>query len=89
MLTVEAMGKKIVTIEGIKNAPVQKSFVENVAFQCGYCTSGFLMVCHSLSKQYPKPDECVIEEWLQSNLCRCTGYDEIKNAVNLIINGDL
>jgi|SRR5699024_257435 len=85
MLTVEAIGKKITTIEGLKDAPVQKAFVENFGFQCGYCTSGFLMVCHSLSKLEPKPDEFIIEEWLQSNLCRCTGYDEIKSAVNSIV----
>lgn len=85
MLTVEALGRKITTIEGLKNAPIQKAFVENYGFQCGYCTSGFLMVCHSLSKLEPKPDEYIIEEWLQSNLCRCTGYDEIKNAIHSII----
>lgn len=85
MLTVEAIGKKITTIEGLNDAPAQKSFVENFGFQCGYCTSGFLMVCHSLSKLEPKPDDYIIEEWLQSNLCRCTGYDEIKNAVNSIV----
>ena len=85
MLTVEAIGKKIITIEGLKDAPIQKSFVENYGFQCGYCTSGFLMVCHGLSKLDPKPDTYIIEEWLQSNLCRCTGYDEIKNAINSIL----
>jgi len=86
MLSVEAIGKKILTVEGLKDAPIQKSFVENWGFQCGYCTSGFLMVCHSLSKLKPKASEEVIEEWLQSNICRCTGYDEIKDAINSIIN---
>lgn len=85
MLTVEAIGKKITTIEGLKDAPIQKAFVENYGFQCGYCTSGFLMVCHGLSKLKSKPDPLVIQAWLQSNLCRCTGYDEIKDAINSII----
>ncbi|MBS5784373.1 MAG: (2Fe-2S)-binding protein, partial [Clostridium sp.] len=61
------------------------AFVEANAFQCGYCTSGFLMVCHALMTQHPvMPDEIVIEEWLQSNLCRCTSYQEIRKAVYLM-----
>ncbi len=89
MLTVEAIGKEIITIEGLKNAPIQKAFVENFAFQCGYCTSGFLMVCHSLSKIRPDADDAIIQEWLQSNLCRCTGYAEIESAVKSILEGKL
>ncbi|MBU5254618.1 (2Fe-2S)-binding protein [Tissierella praeacuta] len=85
MLTVEALGKQIITIEGLNNAPIQKAFVESFAFQCGYCTSGFLMVCHALSKIHPDADDSVIEEWLQSNLCRCTGYAEIEDAVKSIL----
>ena len=85
MLTVEAIGKKITTIEGLKNAPIQKAFVENWGFQCGYCTSGFLMVCHSLSIHHPNADDYTIEEWLQSNLCRCTSYQEIGEAVKSIL----
>ncbi|HLR20900.1 MAG TPA: (2Fe-2S)-binding protein [Tissierellaceae bacterium] len=81
VLTVEAMGKKITTIEGLSNAPIQKAFVEEFAFQCGYCTSGFLMVCHGLSKIYPDADDIKIKEWLQSNICRCTGYEEIEMAI--------
>lgn len=89
MLTVEAMGKKIITIEGLDNAPIQKTFVENWGFQCGYCTSGFLMVCHELSNIHPEANDHVIEEWLQSNICRCTGYDEIKNAIKSIMKNDI
>lgn len=62
MLTVEAIGKKITTIEGLVNAPIQKAFVENFAFQCGYCTSGFLMVCHSLAQVKPNANDEIIEE---------------------------
>ena len=89
MLTVEAIGKSIVTVEGLKNAPIQEAFVESFGFQCGYCTSGFLMVCHSLSKIRPTADDTVIQEWLQSNLCRCTGYAEIENAVKSILSGKI
>lgn len=73
-LTVEAIDKEIQTVEGLKGAPIQKEFVENFGFQCGYCTSGFLMVCHSLSKNKPMTDSTTIEEWLDSNICRCTSY---------------
>lgn len=85
MLAVEAVGHQITTIEGLKDAPIQKAFVEHWGFQCGYCTSGFLMVCHALSIHHPDAGDFVIEEWLQSNLCRCTGYGEIKDAVKSIL----
>lgn len=86
MLAVEAMGRKITTIEGLKDAPIQKAFVENWGFQCGYCTPGFLMVCHSLANIHPDAEEHVVEEWLQSNICRCTSYEEIQAAVKTILN---
>lgn len=82
MLACEAEGKKILTIEGLSGTACQKAFVEENAFQCGYCTSGFLMVCYSMQKEYPEmPEDYVIEEWLQSNICRCTSYAEISKAV--------
>lgn len=85
MLAVEAEGKKITTIEGLKNTPIQHEFVENFAFQCGYCTSGFIMNCHSLIMHHPKADDQTIREWLQSNICRCTGYHEIEEAVKAVL----
>lgn len=85
MLTVEAIGKKILTVEGLKDTPIQKAFVDNWGFQCGYCTSGFLMVCHALANIHPDANDHVIEQWLQSNICRCTGYEEIKNAIKSIL----
>lgn len=85
MLAVEAIGHQITTVEGLENAPIQKAFVENWGFQCGYCTSGFLVVCHALSNIHPEADDFVIEQWLQSNLCRCTGYGEIRDAVKAIL----
>jgi len=86
MLAVEAQGKKIVTVEGLDDLPgVRKAFVDADAFQCGYCTSGFLTVCAAMKMRHPVlPDEVVIEEWLQSNLCRCTSYKEIRKAVHLM-----
>ena len=86
MLAVEAVGHEILTVEGLGGTSIiQKAFVEENAFQCGYCTSGFLMVCYALKKQHPVlPEEYVIEEWLQSNLCRCTSYQEIRKAVHMM-----
>lgn len=86
ILAVEAQGHTILTVEGLGGTTmVQKSFVNANAFQCGYCTSGFLMVCHALKMQQPTlPEEYVVEEWLQSNICRCTSYQEIRNAVHMM-----
>jgi carbon-monoxide dehydrogenase small subunit len=85
MLAVEAAGHAILTVEGLGgSAPIQKAFIEHNAFQCGYCTSGFLMVCHALMSKYHAPEEYIVEEWLQSNLCRCTSYQEIRSAVESV-----
>ncbi|MEL4106905.1 (2Fe-2S)-binding protein [Oscillospiraceae bacterium WX1] len=81
MLALEAVGHEITTIEGLENTPIQNAFVEKEAFQCGYCTPGFIMVSHALLQHHPNPDDYTIESWLQSNLCRCTSYQEIKDAV--------
>lgn len=86
MLAVEAAHHKIVTIEGLKETPIQKAFVEKRGFQCGYCTSGFIMNCHSLVTKHPYADDQMIEELLQSNICRCTSYEEIKEAVKSVLD---
>lgn len=85
MLAVEAIGSKITTIEGLKDTPIQKAFIEHFAFQCGYCTSGFIMNCHALLLKHPQPRYEVIKEWLASNICRCTSYQEIEEAVLSVI----
>ena len=86
MLAVECVGHEILTVEGLHGtAHVQQAFVAHNAFQCGYCTSGFLMVAHALFTHFPKPEEYQMEEWLQSNLCRCTSYNEIRAALNSLI----
>jgi aerobic carbon-monoxide dehydrogenase small subunit len=82
MLAIEAQGKPITTIEGLGgDAPIQRAFVDQFAFQCGFCTPGFVMVSHALINRNPGASEEVIEEWLQSNICRCTSYQEIRSAV--------
>lgn len=85
MLAVEAVGHEITTIEGLSDTPVQKAFVEKHGFQCGFCTPGFIMVCHSLLLKHPNPNDYTIESWLQSNLCRCTSYQEIKDTVHSLL----
>ncbi len=86
ILAVEAEGHCILTVEGLGGqAAAQKAFVAANAFQCGYCTSGFLMVCQALQTRYPAlPEKYIIEEWLQANICRCTSYQEIRQAVALM-----
>lgn len=84
-LAVEAIGKEILTIEGL-NSPIQGAFIDHFAFQCGYCTPGFIMNCHSLLKHVKEPSDQEITKWLESNICRCTGYMEIENAVKSAID---
>ncbi|WP_010501970.1 (2Fe-2S)-binding protein [Paenibacillus elgii] len=86
MLTVEADGKQITTIEGLTNSPVQHAFVRNQAFQCGYCTPGFIVNCEGLRNMLPHADEETIRLWLESNICRCMSYEEIRNAVKDVIH---
>lgn len=85
MLAAEAVGHSVTTIEGLKNTPIQKAFIENMAFQCGYCTSGFIMNCQGLINIHPDADDEMIKEWLQSNICRCTGYEEIEKAIKSVL----
>jgi carbon-monoxide dehydrogenase small subunit len=86
MLAIEALGSNITTIEGLRDTPIQQAFVDKFAFQCGFCTPGFLMVCHSLVNIHPNANEEIIREWLQSNICRCTSYDEIQAAIRSVIS---
>lgn len=81
MLAVECVGHSITTVEGIKDSKIQREFINKWGFQCGYCTSGFIVNCYALMSTYPEASDEMIEEWLQSNICRCTSYDEIKKAV--------
>ena len=84
VLAVEAEGHSILTVEGLKNTALQNAFIEHSAFQCGYCTPGFLMAAHALYLNHKDADELTIEEWLQSNICRCTSYSEIREALRCV-----
>ncbi|KIL45159.1 (2Fe-2S)-binding protein [Jeotgalibacillus soli] len=86
ILAVETAGHYILTIEGLKNTRIQEAFVEEFAFQCGYCTSGFIMNGYSLSQLYPHAHSTQIQEWFESNICRCTGYEEIEKAIRRVLN---
>jgi len=86
MLTAEAKGRSVTTVEGLRGAKAQHAFLQEWAFQCGYCTSGFLMVAHALQAQHPTADDARATEWLRSNICRCTGYEEIGDAVHRLLD---
>ena len=85
VLGVEAQGAEITTVEGLARGselhPLQQSFLEHAALQCGICTPGFLVSAKALLDQEPNPSEQRIRFWLSGNLCRCTGYDKIVRAV--------
>ncbi|MBO0961188.1 (2Fe-2S)-binding protein [Neobacillus sp. MM2021_6] len=87
-LAIETINQPITTIESLMDSPIQRIFVEKWAIQCGFCTPGFILNCHALAKKHPNADEEVIEEWMQSNLCRCTGYQEIKEAVKAAVQAE-
>ena len=88
-LAVRAQGKKILTIEGLaqggKLHPVQQAFIEHGSIQCGYCTPGFVMATVSLLLTNPHPNDEQIRQALVGNICRCTGYVNIRNAVRAVV----
>jgi carbon-monoxide dehydrogenase small subunit len=85
VLGVETQGKSIRTIEGMAEGDhlhvLQRKFLEHAALQCGICTPGFLVAARSLLEQNPDPSEEEVRFWLAGNLCRCTGYQKIIEAV--------
>jgi aerobic-type carbon monoxide dehydrogenase small subunit (CoxS/CutS family) len=81
MLAGDALDRRIETVEGLHNTGTQRAFLEHFAFQCGYCTSGFLMVAEGLRRNRSAAHDLEQIEWLRSNICRCTGYAEILAAV--------
>ena len=85
VLAVECDGAQIETIEGVAAkdglAPIQQAFLDNAALQCGICTPGFIMSAKALLRENPDPTEQEIRFHLAGNLCRCTGYDKIVDAV--------
>ena len=81
----QANGANVTTIEGIARGdelhPMQAAFRDNHGLQCGFCTPGMVMSSLDLLKQNPNPDEHEIREWLEGNICRCTGYHNIVKSV--------
>ena len=84
VLAVQADGAGITTIQGLANGglhPLQRAFHEEHALQCGYCTPGMLMATRALLEEVPAPTEAEIRHYLSGNICRCTGYHAIVEAV--------
>ena len=85
VLAVQAREKSILTIEGLETErglhPIQKAFVEKGGIQCGFCTSGMILSAKGLLDQNPSPDEKEIRTAISGNLCRCTGYQKIVEAI--------
>ena len=85
ILGAEVQGKSIQTIEGMADGeklhPLQRKFLEHAALQCGICTPGVLVAAKSLLERNPDPTEEEVRYWLAGNLCRCTGYNKIIEAV--------
>lgn len=89
MLAVDIDGKTVLTIEGMGDAenldPIQAAFVEHGAVQCGFCTPGFILSTKALLRDNPKPSRDEIVRHLNGNICRCTGYKKIIEAVESLV----
>ena len=87
VLAGQAEEREIVTVEGLAGEdglhPVQQAFVESGGVQCGFCTPGFIVATHDLLQRNPEPNDAQMREALAGNLCRCTGYEKILDAVRL------
>jgi carbon-monoxide dehydrogenase small subunit len=85
LLAVQADGAEVTTIEGLAGKdrlhPMQEAFRENHGLQCGFCTPGMVMSALDLVKHNPDPSEQEVREWLEGNLCRCTGYHNIVKSI--------
>jgi len=91
VMAAKAEGKEILTIEGLGSRerldPLQKAFVDHGAVQCGFCTPGMLVAAKALLDRTPKPSREEIKAALAGNLCRCTGYQQIIDAIEAVIKG--
>ena len=83
----QANGRSVVTVEGLDGGTVQQAFVEAGAVQCGFCTPGLVVAAHDLLSRVPDPSDEEIREALAGNLCRCTGYEKILDAVRAVAKG--
>lgn len=92
VLALECQGAEILTIEGLRRNgelhPLQQAFVKHGAVQCGFCTPGMIMAAYALLQADPSPSKESIERGLEGNLCRCTGYRKIIDAVSSLATGD-
>ena len=92
MLAVEADGATVTTLEGLakdgKMHPMQEAFRDQHGLQCGFCTPGMVMSTIDLLRVNPNPSEAEIRDWLEGNICRCTGYHNIVRAVRQVASGD-
>jgi len=84
-LAIQLGGRRVTTIEGLSATGeldiLQRAFVEELAIQCGFCTTGMILSARALLMKHPDPDEAMIREALSGNICRCSGYVQIVNAV--------
>ena len=84
-LAIEADGRQVETIEGLADGtklhPLQEAFIDRFAFQCGYCTPGMIVSAKALLEARPDPDAAQVRHWMEGNICRCTGYQTIVDAV--------
>lgn len=91
VLALECEGSEILTVEGLtangRLHPIQKAFVDHGAVQCGFCTPGMIMASYALLEENPSPTEDEIRRALEGNLCRCTGYRKIIDAVLALAGG--
>ena len=88
MFAVQAEGSTVTTVEGLAPqrgtlSKIQDAFCETHALQCGYCTPGMLVACHALVAHNPHPNEAEIRDAIGGNICRCTGYQQIVDAMKL------
>ena len=88
VLAGQAEGAEVVTVEGLADGdgelhPIQQAYLDAGAVQCGFCTPGLIVATHDLLERDPDPSEAVVREALAGNLCRCTGYEKILDAVRL------
>jgi carbon-monoxide dehydrogenase small subunit len=85
MLAVDAIGKQVVTIEGLSEGgdlhPLQSAFVDLGALQCGFCTPGMILTAKAVLDEENQPTEAVIKQKMAGNLCRCTGYKKVVEAI--------
>ena len=92
LLAVEAQGKEVTTIEGLAQDgqlhPLQESFVQHGAIQCGFCTPGMILSAKALLDETPRPSDDEIRRAIAGNLCRCTGYVKIVDAVRAVAHRD-